>query len=170
MSELANHTGPWQRYLSNGPPPSRSMRRLNTDQPNTDQPNAVDESSQPPADPADASQSTIDLDSPDIGLNWKPCGISGRSLKDKFWIVENSRKCADFCKDQLKVIHSVFITNARTRQRDFCAPLRPKNPRQHGPNSTKPFIVKISPPMSFADIAKRTFNIRTPVATKALRQ
>ena len=165
MSEPANRTGPWQRYLSNGPPPSQFTPRLNTDQPN-----AVDMSSQSSTS-ADASQSTIDLDNPnDTGLNWKPQVISGRAPKDKFWKVENSRRCSDFCKDQLKVIHSIVIANARMRQRDFCGPLRPRNPRQHGLNSTKPFIVNISPPMSFAYGAKRTFNIRMPLTTKAHHQ
>ena len=163
MSEPANRTGPWQRYLSNEPPPLQFTPRLNTDRPN-----AVDMSSQ---SSADASQSTIDLDNPDdTGLNWMPQGISGRAPKDKFWKVENSRRCSDFCKDQLKVIHSIFITNVRTRQRDFCGPLKPRNPCQHGLNSTKPFIVSISLPMSFANGAERTFNIRTPLTTKAHRQ
>ena len=158
-----NHTRPWQRYLSKGPPPSQSTPRLNTDRPN-----AVDMSSQ---SPANSSQSTIDLDNPDdTGLNWKPQGISGRVPKDRFWKVENNRRCSDFCKDQLKVIHSIFIANARTCQRDFCGPLRPRNPRQHGLNSTKPFIVNISLPMSSAVGAERTFNIRMRLTTKAHHQ
>ena len=166
MSEPANRTGPWQRYLSNGPPPSQSTPRLNTNRPN-----AVDMSQSSSQASAEASQSTIDLDNPDdTGLNWKPQSIGGRAVKDKFWKVENSKRCSDFCKDQLNVIHSIFIANARTRQRDFCGPLRPRNPRQHGLNSTKPFIVNISLPMSFANGAERTFNIRTPLTTKARRQ
>jgi len=163
MSEPANRTGPWQRYLSNGPPPSQSTRLLNTDPPN-----AVDMSSQ---SSADASQSTIDLDNPDdAGLNWKPQGIGGRARKDRFWKVENSKRCSDFCKDQLKVIHLIFIANVRTFQRDFCGPLKPGNPRQHGLNSMKLFIVNTSLPMSFANGAEGTFNIQTPLTTKAHHQ
>ena len=169
MSEPANRTRPWQRYLSNGPPPSPPIRRLpvrRSQELVTDRVHSV--SSQSSTD--SASQSAIDLDHPDLGLNWTPNVVCAKGTTDRYWIVENSKRCSDFCKDQLKVIHSIFVANARTCQRDFCGPLRPRNPRQHGLNSTKLFIVYNSLPMSFADGAEGIFNIPTALLTKAHRQ
>src|SRR5204863_9214052 len=108
-----------------------------------------------------------DLDHPDLGLNWTPNVVCAKGTTDRYWIVENSKRCSDFCKDQLKVIHSMFVANARECQRDFCGPLRPRNPHQHGLNSTKLFIVYNSLPMSFADGAEGIFNIPTALPTKA---
>ena len=159
MSEPANPTGSWERFLRNGPSPSPSICGFEESDINRIG-SASSQSS------SDGSQSTVDIDNPEPSLNWTPKVICAKGTTDRYWIVENTRRCSDFCKDQLKVIHSVVTANARMRSRGLSGPLRPRNLRQHGLNFMKLFIVNTSFRMSFANIVDRIFNIRTPVTTK----
>jgi hypothetical protein len=56
---------------------------------------------------ADTSQSTSDPD-PDFGLLWHPETICAKGTADHYWLVDNSRKCIEFCKNQLKVYASIL--------------------------------------------------------------
>jgi hypothetical protein len=118
---------------------------------------------------SDASPSIVD-DAPDPGLLWEPKTVCGKGTTDRYWVVENTRRCADFCKNQLKVNVSIFITNTRTPRRDSCGHLKPRKLQKHGPNSTKLFIVANSLLMSFANIAEAIFNTQIALPRKPHQQ
>jgi hypothetical protein len=62
-------------------------------------------SSQPPGGNSspDAEQ-TMNYDSDvDDGLPWSPKMVYAKDKVNKYWIAENTKRCSQFCKDQLTV-------------------------------------------------------------------
>ncbi len=64
------------------------------------------------ADEASQSPSHISNTDPECALLWEPNTICGKGTADRYWLVENSRKCIDFCKNQLKVLTSILVTDS----------------------------------------------------------
>jgi hypothetical protein len=64
------------------------------------------------ADEASQSTSHISDTDPECTLLWEPNTVCGKGTADRYWLVENSRKCIDFCKNQLKVSMSMLFADS----------------------------------------------------------
>src|SRR5271170_583021 len=67
-------------------------------------------SSQPPGGNSspDAEQKINNDSDVDDGLPWSPKSMCAKDKVTKYWIAENTKRCSQFCKDQLTVYNHYF--------------------------------------------------------------
>ena len=104
-------------------------------------------------------------------LPYEPKTICEKGSVVRYWIVEDTKRCSQFCKDQLKVQPSAkYVTDSRGPVMVSCGPLKPKSLLMFGTSSSKQFIAKMALLMSCASIVTFRSIILIAMAIKALRR
>jgi hypothetical protein len=107
-------------------------------------------------DVASSPQPASDVDSPPMVLmNWQPKCIGAAKSFARYWIVENTKVCSEFCKVQMKVGVLLMQSNGRIRLRASNGHLRRRKQLNIGMNIMKSFTLPSSLRMFFANIAKK---------------
>jgi len=117
----------------------------------------------------DNSQSSTNVADSEETLLWQPMKMQAKGSAARHWIVENTKRCSEFCKDQLKVSNGTYIADNRETKMGSCGHLKPKSPRRLGLSSLKPFIAKTVLHMFFAGIVTLLFAIPIAMPIKVLQ-
>jgi len=117
----------------------------------------------------DNSVSLTNVTDSEETLLWQPMKIQAKGSAARHWIIENTKRCSEFCKDQLKVLNGMYIANNRETKMGSCGHLKPKSPQKLGLSSLKLFIAKMVLHMFFASIATLLFAIPIAMPIKVLQ-
>jgi hypothetical protein len=120
--------------------------------------------------PASSSASSNETIEPDviIPLNWEPKKTRGNKGATQYWIVENTKKCSEFCKGQLKVYILAIeaVTDDRFRLKASNGHLKPRKLKNIGLNIRRSSILRMGLLIFYASIATSSCVIPIATATK----
>jgi hypothetical protein len=118
----------------------------------------------------DDSQSIPNVNDFDDTLPWEPKTMFAKASTTRYWVVENTKQCSQFCKDQLKVQTAKYTTNSRAIRMVLRGRLKLKNLLILGTSTSRRSIANMAQHISYANIVTLFSHIQILIRIKALRQ
>ena len=88
--------------------------------------------------------------------------------RERYWVVENTKRCSQFCKDQLKVwVQHILLMIFRKTNTVSCGHSKPRSPLRLGTSSSKSCIAKMAQHIFYASIVTLLSLTRIAMSVKA---